>query len=70
MEHSDTQYITGEYPSASSTDDVSYFEAINDPTKKIGYLAYLSSTIRNQYRKYKGEKAENFKKRQQSKSIN
>lgn len=58
----DTQYITGEYPSASSTDDVSYFEAINDPTKKIGHLAYLSSTIRNQYRKYKGEKAENFKK--------
>lgn len=63
----DTQYINGEFPAANTleykgdTDEVE-FTSDGVSMDKIGPMQALSVSLRNLYRKYKGERRENFKK--------
>jgi hypothetical protein len=63
----DTQYINGEYPADniidfSGDDSTVQFNYANSKFDRAGPLNVLSIELRNMYRKYKGDKRENFKK--------
>lgn len=65
----DTQYINGEYPADNiidfSDEDNTvqfYFYYTDSGFDRVGPLNVLSIELRNMYRKYKGDKRENFKK--------
>jgi len=53
----DTQYINGDYPAPN------YIEySTGSMLDKIGPMSVMGTSLRNTYRRYKGERAENFKK--------
>ncbi len=62
----DTQYINGDYPAPnmleiSGVNDV-VFSTPGAKNDKIGPMSVMATSLRNTYRKYKGERAESFKK--------
>jgi len=53
----DTQYINGDYPAPN------YIEyTAGSKSDKIGPMSIMGTSLRNTYRRYKGERAEKFKK--------
>ncbi len=58
----DTQYINGDYPATNILEVAHPVFDYSSAGEKIGPMSVLAISFRNTYRRYKGERAESFKK--------
>lgn len=63
-EHGDfhIQYINGDYPAPNELEITNPVFDKNKASDKIGPMSAMAASLRHSYRKYKGERAANFKK--------